>query len=412
MKVTPYWSWTPAGVGLVRLKNQLSGAETTTSKAILDLLNDLYVGEPPNYRSAALEQVRNLAIVFDDEAEEGRWLDVWERSAFSSVPQVDQIELTNRCAYRCGYCPRTHSMSRPLGAMSLPMVNRLLSQIPSEQGLIGLHNFGESAVHPQITEVVAATCAHGLRPGLSINPPSLSPAKAQALVDAGLALLVFSLDSLNSDRYRTLRGPAARMDRALTAIEAAVMARDGNGGNPKIVLQMIDLYANGDEQDAFLTFCRDMDVDRGVVVRFGVWDTSVAAIASHGAFTSPGYLPFCRRPWESLVVLWDGRVTPCCHDYDGEVVLGDAATDSVAAIWNGAAAWRFRDHNEAFDLCRRCMFGRWGRDALRRSRGFRSFHRDVNSESRRLEWIRPGTDAAWSAFDFFDVKTIASEGGV
>jgi radical SAM protein with 4Fe4S-binding SPASM domain len=52
----------------------------------------------------------------------------------------------------------------------------------------------------------------------------------------------------------------------------------------------------------------------------------------------------CRAPWRSVVVLWDGRVVPCCHDANGETVLGDLKESSLAEIWAGvpAAALRAR----------------------------------------------------------------------
>lgn len=43
-----------------------------------------------------------------------------------------------------------------------------------------------------------------------------------------------------------------------------------------------------------------------------------------------------------MQVLWDGRVVPCCYDFDGKIVLGDLRRESVAKVWNGEKYERFR----------------------------------------------------------------------
>jgi radical SAM protein with 4Fe4S-binding SPASM domain len=42
----------------------------------------------------------------------------------------------------------------------------------------------------------------------------------------------------------------------------------------------------------------------------------------------------CRRVWNSLTVLSDGRVAQCCIDSEGEIILGDARDQSLADIFN------------------------------------------------------------------------------
>ena len=48
---------------------------------------------------------------------------------------------------------------------------------------------------------------------------------------------------------------------------------------------------------------------------------------------SDGAYP-CYRLWLTFTVLWDGRVSLCCADFDGRHVLGDLNTSSIREIWN------------------------------------------------------------------------------
>ena len=48
----------------------------------------------------------------------------------------------------------------------------------------------------------------------------------------------------------------------------------------------------------------------------------------------------CNWFWTSIVVLWDGRVVPCCKDCDAKLVLGNLNKQTIKEVWNGK---RFRE---------------------------------------------------------------------
>ena len=61
--------------------------------------------------------------------------------------------------------------------------------------------------------------------------------------------------------------------------------------------------------------------------------------------------------WLTFTVLWDGRVSLCCADYDGRNVLGDLRTSTIADIWNSQAYRAVRrQHLESGgpEICRSC----------------------------------------------------------
>jgi radical SAM protein with 4Fe4S-binding SPASM domain len=65
----------------------------------------------------------------------------------------------------------------------------------------------------------------------------------------------------------------------------------------------------------------------------------------------------CYRLWQTFTVLWDGRVSLCCADYDGRNVLGDLRTSTIAAIWNSPAYRAVRrQHLDSGgpEICRSC----------------------------------------------------------
>jgi radical SAM protein with 4Fe4S-binding SPASM domain len=323
-----------------------------------------------------------------------------------NLPWVDQIELTNRCPYSCKMCPRTLAMNRSLGDMSLDLFERIIEQLSGRQSYVGLHHFGESLLHPGLAQAVAVAREKGLRTGLSCNPPTLRAELSARLLDAGISNIVLSLDSLDAVTYRAIRGPAAHIDRADRNLRDLIRLRNEGAYETFITLQMISMRCNEAEADHFLSYCREVGADRGVVIRLGKWDFEDAYVEQLGEFTSPGYDGYCKRPWDSLVVLWDGRVVPCCHDYNGMVVLGDLREQSLEEVWSSPKARRFREHNLDYELCRACAFSRWSRERQREQEGFRHFHRQRDMNGQSKEWINPETLARFDGralFDGFDI---------
>jgi radical SAM protein with 4Fe4S-binding SPASM domain len=77
-----------------------------------------------------------------------------------------------------------------------------------------------------------------------------------------------------------------------------------------------------------------------LIKQFKTWDGSnpqIVKLAGEGQLSTTYQEPVrypCVRPWFIITILWDGRVVPCCYDYDGKYVIGDLTTHSLKEIWN------------------------------------------------------------------------------
>jgi radical SAM protein with 4Fe4S-binding SPASM domain len=406
--VSTFWSYRSAGAGYLAA-NHLTNESLELSSSDLAALEDLYNGGGSGVSAHLMSALSDAHLIFTSQEAAEDWLAGTLSSADLRVPNVDQIELTNRCPYTCEMCPRTTSMDRALGSMTVDMFTSVVGQIAATQSYTALHHFGESLLHRDIDRAVRVALENGVRTGLSCNPPSLPPRLSARLLDAGLANMVLSLDSLKPDVYQAIRGRAANFDRADANLRELVRQRDAGGYGTWITLQMISMHANQSEIDGFLGYCEEVGVDRGVVVRLGRWDFDDAQVASLGNYDSPGYTAPCPLPFNSVVVLWDGRVVPCCHDYNGEVVLGDLRQQSLEEVWQGPAARRFRERNAEYQLCRQCGFSRWYKEQQRTREGFWNFHRHrQEAGARRYEWTNDAALAradGRALFDRFDVYT-------
>lgn len=399
MYMHPFCSFGPRSDGDFTIMNTLSKARATVNAATLDALRAL-VDTGQFHKSVSTRDIKRLKdsdVLFDTRAASEAWIDAWYERQTESVPKIDQIELTNRCPYRCKMCPRTSSMTRPIGDMDLALFTRIVDQIKDTQSYVGLHHFGESLVHRGLTDAVKIALERGVRTGLSCNPPSLKPALAKNLLRAGLAEMLLSLDSLDAATYRSIRGPAANIDRALAHLRSLMALRESTGASTRITLQLISMRENADEVPKFLDLCRALGVDRGVVIDVGRWDFSDEKVDELGDFDAVMHDGFCTRPVQSVAVLWDGRVVPCCHDYDGAEVLGNLRTQSLEEIWASDVARGFRADPDATELCQNCAFSRGYRNAWRAKVGFDAFHRS-RSNLPKVEILREEIDPSQPLF--------------
>ena len=58
----------------------------------------------------------------------------------------------------------------------------------------------------------------------------------------------------------------------------------------------------------------------------------------------------------------DGKVVPCCVDYDGKYIVGDLKTDSLKSVWNGGKMIKLRKallegRKGDIELCSKCTLG-------------------------------------------------------
>ena len=78
-------------------------------------------------------------------------------------PVVFQVELTNNCPMTCTMCPRTHSMSRPLGNMSHDLFLKVLNEAAGTTSSFYMHHFGDSLVHPDLGDFIGEATRRRIR---------------------------------------------------------------------------------------------------------------------------------------------------------------------------------------------------------------------------------------------------------
>lgn len=284
-----------------------------------------------------------------------------------SIPYIDQIELTNPCPMHCTFCPRgiAGQMKRPTGMMSFELYQKLLDQMHPRQAAyrpLELHHLGESLLHPQIDRFIEEASLRNLPTEISLNPSLLLPDLMKKLLNAGLSRIVLSLDALDDKLSIAIRGPASRYSVAEKNIEALLTYAGTIPKAPRIVIQMLDLSKNRHQHALFL--------ERYARLHLPYIEAYIKPLDGpdpDDSLSKPEKPPLrycCTYPFRSVVVLWDGRIVPCCRDDDAKLILGDLNTQTLQEIWEGEPARHLREAHIQRDikqghLCDGCG---WRRD--------------------------------------------------
>ena len=271
------------------------------------------------------------------------------------------IEITNRCNLACDFC---HGTKRPLGTMPPEDFRRIAEKLRGETSYLYLHVLGEPLLHPQLKELLAIAGELGFRVCLVTNGTLLHKRREELLAAKSLHKVSVSLHSFEGN------GGAGDLPAYLQQVWDVCLPLSERG-----VLCALHLWNEGTAPrlngavEAFLSQRIGRDVEslprdaRGNrtlrpnlflerAERFGWPDLNAPESGAN----------FCHGFTRQLAVLWDGTVTPCCLDSEGDIPLGNLLSQPLEEILQGeraaAMAAGFAARKPTEELCRRCGYAR------------------------------------------------------
>jgi len=218
-------------------------------------------------------------------------------------------------------CARTTGMTRELGYMDEFLFKRIIQKASGFSSRIFFHHFGDSLLRPKLGKFIRHANQYNIKTYLSTNPILLNQRRSRELVDSGLYELVLSLDGIKSKTSAAIRGQSARnVDLAEKNILSFIKYRGTiNSQIPFLIMQIVRQKENLHEIEPWINkWSKVRGIDRVKVKTYVTWDGQDQYINS----LKPNELPpnlskiVCDKPWTSVTILWDGRVVPCCFDYD------------------------------------------------------------------------------------------------
>ena len=271
------------------------------------------------------------------------------------------IEITNRCNLACDFC---HGTKRPLGTMPPEDFRRIAEKLRGETSYLYLHVLGEPLLHPQLKELLAIAGELGFRVCLVTNGTLLHKRREELLAAKSLHKVSVSLHSFEGN------GGAGDLPAYLQQVWDMCLPLSERG-----VLCALRLWNEGTAPrlngavEAFLSQRIGRDVEslprdaRGNrTLRPNLFLERAERFGWPALHAPESGANFCHGFTRQLAVLWDGTVTPCCLDSEGDIPLGNLLSQPLEEILQGeraaAMAAGFAARKPTEELCRRCGYAR------------------------------------------------------
>jgi radical SAM protein with 4Fe4S-binding SPASM domain len=248
------------------------------------------------------------------------------------------IEIDNTCNLICRMCPVNNGMERKKGFMDIHLFKKIIDDNPFLDFVLAFQ-WGEPLLHKNFFEMIGYANSKGIRTMITTNGTLLDDDMIEKLVKSGLERLTISVDGVG-DTHTRIRGyDYYKLKENIIKLKTV---RDRFKSKMKIDISMVVFEDTEGEMERYFNEWRGV-ADRVQVVP---------------RFTSSQRKHRCRELWRgTTVVLWDGRVTICCADYDGRMIIGDVNKEKLINIWNGEkmrSLRRMHVKEEFPGVCRNC----------------------------------------------------------
>jgi len=267
------------------------------------------------------------------------------------------VETTNNCNLSCEMCYRG---KRKCGYMSPDLFKKVVDDAAKIGNIcLSLHFGGETLVCPNFLEYLEYAMSkrkHFYNVGFFTNGMLFDKKIAEAVVRLDVDWVTWSLDGIGEVTERIRRGSNYKLFEE--NLNRLLEIRGKNlkpvvGINMTVSTQTLEQF-----QEVFKVWGGKVDhinsnptIDEHFrVINQGQYGSKLDANAMR---------PPCYMPTHMLSILWNGDAVFCCHDVNGQGVVGNAYTSTLTEIWQGPKLEQVRKHlaTKHFDsseLCGKC----------------------------------------------------------
>lgn len=276
-------------------------------------------------------------------------------------PKYIEIETVNACNARCPMCT-INDWERNYPVMKDDVWNKISDDIIKNKDHIkrvSLYRDGEPLIDKKMASRIYKLNKNGIKnTSIATNVSLMNEKKAVELLEAGLGMVIFSIDSLKKDIFEKIR---VRLnfeevrDNAIKFLEL----RDKINPECRVWIRMIRQETNYNEWDDYYNFWRKYtsDVDRVYYHNIFNWGGQLDQYKSVSRSFEPN-LP-CVALWSLLVVFANGDVPLCNVDYNNKYPTGSIMKNTIKELWtskimNARRKLHLTGNKKDISICANC----------------------------------------------------------
>lgn len=278
---------------------------------------------------------------------------------YYELPPVLHIEPTNYCNLTCLCCPTQRGL-RKKGYMNLNLFQKIIDGA-SKEGIKRIHLYlhGEPLLHPKFVELVSYIKSKNLGVDIVTNGMLFNKEKIEGIIHSGINnndIVRFSILGYSKEIHEKLMKGVNHEKVLKNILDFLELRKKYKADGPIIETIFIITSENEHEKKKFLKYWRSK-VDH-VVVKHPSKSFSEYKKKEN---TTPIRKTTCYDLWDRMTIFWNGDVTICISDIDGDYILGNLKTQSIREIWNCKQLLSIKklheeEQFEKIPLCTKCDF--------------------------------------------------------
>lgn len=267
------------------------------------------------------------------------------------MPRQIQIETTNVCNHRCGFCAYTE-MVRTHAIMDPALFKRLVSEA-YELGAreIGLFAGAEPLTCKSLEDYIVHCRTLGFEyMYISTNGALGDEARFKSLIDAGLSSIKFSINAGTRETYKRVHG-RDEFDKVIRNLRFVSEYRRNVPSFKYLGLSFVGMPDTAHEYADIRELAGSL-VDE--VLYYEANNQS-----GQKAELPPPPFETCVLPFNKLHISVEGYIKACCNDYDNYLAIEDLKTMSLKEAWHSPRFQQLRrahlDDALEGTLCGKCI---------------------------------------------------------
>lgn len=278
----------------------------------------------------------------------------------NEFPFYIDVELTNACNLMCIMCSR-NIMKRKQGFMAWRIFERIVEDAARFKAGIRFVRHGEPFLHRDVIEMSKYAKERNILIFISTNGLLLSQEMCQKIIDTRIDEIRFSMQGTDSAGYKEMR-IGGDYGLFVNNIRLLRRERDKSGQVLPFISLSTSVMNEGEEdieqfKEEWAGIVDSINID---ITDFSyVKDLTIVKDFLAYEKIERAYKP-CTEVMTKLSVNWNGDITPCCKDFDGQLIIGNIDNMSLSEAWNSNELNRLRNivgkalNHQQIPMCSKC----------------------------------------------------------
>lgn len=261
----------------------------------------------------------------------------------AKFPYILDLEISNFCNLDCLMCWR-QIMTRKKGMMEFSAFKKIADEAAKE-GCKGIRliRFGEPLLNKDVFNMIKYAKDKGLLVHMTTNGLLLDNEKIKQIIDSKLDSLIFSFQGTNKEEYERIRNNKNYGLLESNVKKLVELRKKLNSNHPYIQVTTTILDENEKQIKEFYNKWNKIvdGVDHWYTAFQGLENVerikpliNRQKIAQHLKEREQVRGWKCNEVVTKLSIDWNGDVTACCQDFNGELVAGNINKNTLKEIWN------------------------------------------------------------------------------